>query len=160
MEELEQYYKKIAETTDKMIPCDWDKVWMYAEILDDSAGITFCFNETNSEERVYGDDIPERYRVSDSVYDHLLVELCEAFEELKNEYIKNDLGAWTTATVQLEKSGKFAIDYGYEDILNIGLYGIQRIEVWEYETFGILPKNEKNKEIVLNYIKNKEENNN
>lgn len=70
------------------------------------------------------------------------------------------LGAWTTATVQFEKSGKFAIDYGHEDILNIWLYGIQRIEVWEYETFGILPENEKNKEIVLNYIKNKEENNN
>ncbi|MCM2988281.1 antitoxin YezG family protein [Bacillus safensis] len=160
MEELEVNYKKIAETIDEMIPCDWDKVWMYAEILDDSAGINFYFTEPNNEERVYGHDIPDRYSVSDSVYDHLLVELSEALEELKKEYIKNSLGAWTTATLELERSGKFSIDYGYEDILNIGLYGIQRIEVWEYKTFGILPENEKNKEIVLNYVRNKEDNNN
>ncbi|MCK6162454.1 MULTISPECIES: immunity protein YezG family protein [Bacillus] len=155
MESIEQYYKKIAEAINEIIPCDWDKVWMYAEILDDSAGITFYFTEPNNEECVYGHDIPERYRVSDSTYDHLLVELSEVFEDLKKEYIKNGLGAWTTATLQLEKSGKFSIEYGYEDILNIGLYGIQRIEVWEYETFGILPEDEEDKETVLNYIKNK-----
>lgn len=159
MEELEMNYKKIAESINEIIPCDWNKVWMYAEILDDSAGITFYFTEPNNDERIYGHHIPERYSVNNSIYNHLLVELSEVFEELKREHIKNDLGAWTTATLELEKSGKFSIDYGYEDILNIGLYGIQRRAVWEYETFGILPENEKNKEIVLNYLKNKEENN-
>ncbi|KJF45744.1 immunity protein YezG family protein [Bacillus altitudinis] len=159
MESIERYYKKIAETINEMIPCDWDKVWMYAEILDDSAGINFYFTETNNEERIYGHHIPERYSVSDYVYDHLLVELSEDFEELKKEYIKNGLGTWTTATLELERSGRFSIDYGYEDILNTGLYGIQRREVWEYKTFGILPEDEEDKEAVLNYIKNKEENN-
>ncbi|MDR0125747.1 immunity protein YezG family protein [Bacillus zhangzhouensis] len=160
MEELESNYKKIAESINEMIPCDWEKVWMYAEILDDSAGITFYFTEPNNEECVYGDDIPERYKVSNSIYNHLLVELCEAFEELKNEYIKNDLGAWTTATLQLEKSGKFSIEYGYEDVYSLGIDNIQRVEVWEYETFGFLPDDEDDKEAVLNYLKNKEENNN
>lgn len=41
MEELEKDYKKISESINEIIPCDWDKVWVYAEILDDSAGITF-----------------------------------------------------------------------------------------------------------------------
>ncbi|MER3125117.1 TIGR01741 family protein [Bacillus pumilus] len=159
MEELEVKYKKIAEAINEMIPCDWEKIWMYAEILDDSAGITFYFTEPNNEEYVYGDDIPERYKVSSSIYNHLLVELCEAFEELKNEYIKNDLGAWTTATVQLEKSGKFSIDYGYADVYSLGIDNIQRVEVWEYETFGFLPDDEEDKEAVLNFIKNKQENN-
>ncbi|MEW6977556.1 TIGR01741 family protein [Bacillus sp. A015] len=159
MESLDRYYKEIAESINEIIPCDWDKVWMYAEILDDSAGITFYFTEPNSEELIFGHDISKKYEVSKSIYNSLLFELSEIFEELKKEYTKNGLGAWTTATIELEKSGKFSIDYGYEDILNIGLYGIQRIEVWEYETFGLLPENEKNKEIVLNHIKNKKENN-
>ncbi|WP_111292758.1 immunity protein YezG family protein [Bacillus safensis] len=159
MESIEHFYKKIAESINEMIPCNWDKVWMYAEILDDSAGITFCFNEQVDGEYIYGHEIPLKYNVSKSTYIHLLYELSNNFEELKREYIKNKLGAWTTATLELESSGKFSIDYGYEDILNIGLYGIQRRAVWEYKTFGILPKNEKNKETVLNYIKNKEENN-
>ncbi|MBG9912801.1 hypothetical protein ABD83_15445 [Bacillus xiamenensis] len=160
MEELEVNYKKIAETIDEMIPCDWDKVWMYAEILDDSAGINFYFTEPNNKERIYGHDIPERYSVSDSVYDHLLVELSEALEELKKEYIKNSLGAWTTATLELERSGKFSIDYGYEDVYSLGIDHIQRRAVWKYETFGFLPEDEEDKEAVLNFIKNKEDNNN
>ncbi|WP_144678749.1 immunity protein YezG family protein [Bacillus altitudinis] len=158
MESIEHYYKKIAESINELIPYDWDKVWMYAEILDDSAGITFCFNETNSEEYVYGHEIPLKYNVSKSTYIHLLYELSKTFEELKKAYIQNDLGAWTTATLQLDKTGKFSIDYGYEDILSIGLYGIQRRAVWEYKTFGFLPEDEKDKEAVLNYLKNKEEN--
>ncbi|MCM2988268.1 antitoxin YezG family protein [Bacillus safensis] len=160
MEELEQYYKKIAETTDKMIPVEWDKVWMYAEVLDDSSGITFYFTEPNNEERVYGHDIPKQYGVSKSLYKHLFVELCETFEELKNEYIKNDLGAWTTATLQLERAGEFSIDYGYEDVYSLSIDHIQRRAVWKYETFGFLPDDEEDKEAVLNFIKNKKENNN
>ncbi|MES9718677.1 immunity protein YezG family protein, partial [Bacillus safensis] len=85
--------------------------------------------------------------------------LFHSFEKLKEDYIKNELGAWTTATLQLEKSGKFSIDYGYEDIYSIGLNGVQRRAVWKFETFGILPDDEEDKEAVLNYIKNKEENN-
>ncbi|MFJ5965579.1 immunity protein YezG family protein [Bacillus sp. NPDC093026] len=82
----------------------------------------------------------------------------KAFERLKEEYIKNDLGAWTTATLQSEQSGKFSIEYGYEDIYSIGLNGVQRKAVWEYETFGFLPDDEEDKEAVLNYLKKKESN--
>ncbi|MFP3812684.1 immunity protein YezG family protein [Bacillus pumilus] len=158
MEELEINYKKIAESINELIPCDWDKVWMYAEILDDSAGITFYFTESNSEEYIYGHDIPERYRVSNSIYNHLLVELSDKFRELKKEYIKYDLGVWTTATLQLESSGKFTIEYGYDDVYSLGIDNVQRIAVWEYETFGFLPDDEEDKEAVLNYIKNKDDN--
>ncbi|MEH7650658.1 immunity protein YezG family protein [Bacillus safensis] len=153
MEELEVNYKNIAETIDEMIPCDWDKVWMYAEILDDSAGITFYFTEPNNEERVYGHDIPERYRVSNSIYDHLLYKLSKHFRNLKKGYVKNGLGAWTTVNLNLDKSGKFSIDFGYEDVYSLGIDHIQRRAVWEYETFGFLPEDEEDKEAVLNYLK-------
>ncbi|MCY7434618.1 MULTISPECIES: immunity protein YezG family protein [Bacillus] len=158
MEELEINYKKIAESINELIPCDWDKVWMYAEILDDSAEIVFYFNEQNEKEYVNGHQIPHKYNVSKSTYIHLLYELSEIFEELKKTYIQNDLGAWTTATLQLDVSGKFTIDFGYEDVYSLGIDNIQRIAVWEYETFGFLPEDEEDKEAVLNYLKNKDNN--
>ncbi|MCP1530054.1 immunity protein YezG family protein [Bacillus sp. FSL W8-0920] len=158
MEELEINYKKIAESINELIPCDWDKVWMYAEILDDSAEIVFYFNEQNEKEYVNGHQIPHKYNVSKSTYIHLLYELSEIFEELKKTYIQNDLGAWTTATLQLDVSGKFTIDFGYEDVYSLGIDNIQRIAVWEYETFGFLPEDEEDKEAVLNYLKNKDDN--
>ncbi|EDW23344.1 DUF600 family protein [Bacillus pumilus] len=158
MEELEINYKKIAESINELIPCDWDKVWMYAEILDDSAEIVFYFNEQNEKEYVNGHQIPHKYNVSKSTYIHLLYELSEIFEELKKTYIQNDLGAWTTATLQLDVSGKFTIDFGYEDVYSLGIDNVQRIAVWEYENFGFLPDDEEDKEAVLNYLKNKDNN--
>lgn len=32
----------------------------------------------------------------------------------------------------------------YEEVYSLGIDNIQRVEVWEYKTFGSLPKNEKN----------------
>ncbi|KAJ0071381.1 immunity protein YezG family protein [Bacillus altitudinis] len=159
MEELEKNYKQIAESINELIPCDWDKVWMYAEILDDSAEIVFYFKEQNGNEYVNGHQIPHKYSVNKSTYIHLLYELSEIFEALKKAYIQNDLGAWTTATLQLDHKGEFSIEYGYDDVYSLGIDNVQRIAVWEYETFGFLPEDEEDKEAVLDYLKNKEENN-
>ncbi|MCM2988290.1 antitoxin YezG family protein [Bacillus safensis] len=158
MDNIEKKYEEIAEILNTMIPAKWDKVWTYAEIVDDSLEAIFYFN-TPDENLIYGHKIPKKYNVSELIYDELLVDLLHTFKDLKEEYIKNNLGAWTTATLALEKSGKFSIDYGYEDIYSIGLNGVQRKAVWKYETFGFLPEDEEDKEAVLNYVKNKEENN-
>lgn len=91
------------------------------------------------------DKIPHKYI-------HLLYELSKVFEGLKKAYIQNDLGAWTTATLQLDDSWKFTIEYEYEDVY-LGIDNVQRIAVWEYETFGFLPEDEEDKEAVLNYLK-------
>ena len=48
---------------------------------------------------------------------------------------------------------------GMKIFISLGIDGDQRIAVWEYETFGFLPEDEEDKEAVLNYLKNKEENN-
>ncbi|VWA43829.1 immunity protein YezG family protein [Bacillus altitudinis] len=154
MEELEKNYKQIAESINELIPCDWDKVWMYAEILDDSAEIVFYFKEQNGNEYVNGHQIPHKYSVNKSTYIHLLYELSEIFEALKKAYIQNDLGAWTTATLQLDHKGEFSIEYGYDDVYSLGIDNVQRIAVWEYETFGFLPEDKEDKEAVLNYLKN------
>ncbi|WP_123796462.1 immunity protein YezG family protein, partial [Bacillus altitudinis] len=45
-------------------------------------------------------------------------------------------------------------DFGYEDVYSLGIDNVQRIAVWEYETFGFLPEDEEDKEAVLNYLKN------
>ncbi|BBP89631.1 hypothetical protein BsIDN1_32490 [Bacillus safensis] len=34
----------------------------------------------------------------------------------------------------------------------------QRMAIWEYENLGYLPEDEEDKEAVLNYIKNKDDN--
>ncbi|MGY8623406.1 immunity protein YezG family protein, partial [Bacillus safensis] len=64
MEKIEENYKEIAEIINEMIPVEWDKVWMYAEIVDDSSEVNFYFCNPDSEELIYGHNIPEKYSVS------------------------------------------------------------------------------------------------
>ncbi|APT49680.1 MULTISPECIES: TIGR01741 family protein [Bacillus] len=158
MEKIEENYKEIAEIINEMIPVEWDKVWMYAEIVDDSSEVNFYFCNPGSEELIYGHNIPEKYSVSNSIYKELLLKLLHSFEDLKKEYVKSGFGDWSTAILKMEQPGKLSIEYGYEDIYSLGIDGDQRIAVWEYETFGFLPDDEEDKEAVLNYIKNKDDN--
>ncbi|WP_342500863.1 immunity protein YezG family protein [Bacillus sp. FSL K6-4563] len=158
MEKIEENYKEIAEILNEMIPVEWDKVWMYAEIVDDSSEVNFYFCNSDSEELIYGHNIPEKYSVSNSIYKKLLLKLLHSLENLKKEYIKNGFGDWSTAIIKMEQPGKFFIEYGYKDIYSLGIDGDQRIAVWEYETFGFLPEDEEDKEAVLNYLKNKDDN--
>lgn len=158
MEKIEENYKEIAEIINEMIPVEWDKVWMYAEIVDDSSEVNFYFCNPDSEELIYGHNIPEKYSVSNSIYKELLLKLLHSFEDLKKEYVKSGFGDWSTAILKMEQPGKLSIEYGYEDIYSLGIDGDQRIAVWEYETFGFLPDDEEDKEAVLNYIKSNDDN--
>ncbi|MCM2988257.1 antitoxin YezG family protein [Bacillus safensis] len=160
MEKIEEDYKRIEEIINEMIPVKWDKVWMYAEIIDDSSEVNFYFCNPGNEELIYGHDISEMYSVSNSIYKELLLKLLHSFEDLKKKYVNSGFEEWSTAILKMEQQGKFSIEYGYENIYSIGINGDQRIAVWEYETFGFLPDDEEDKEAVLNYIKNKEEKNN
>ncbi|MES9728472.1 immunity protein YezG family protein, partial [Bacillus safensis] len=78
--------------------------------------------------------------------------------QLREEYTKEQSDKWTTVKMKLTYSGKMSTDFGYDDVFSLGIDNIQRIAVWEYETFGFLPDDEEDKEAVLNFIKNKDDN--
>ncbi len=65
---MEQLYQKIAEKINDMIPSDWMRVTLYAEILDDSREVYFFFNTQEDEEYIYSHDIPEHFQVSNRIY--------------------------------------------------------------------------------------------
>ncbi|KJF45759.1 MULTISPECIES: immunity protein YezG family protein [Bacillus] len=156
---IDSIYQKIAELIHDNIPVEWEKIRMYTEVVKHEAEITFYFRKKGDKEFIYGHNIPKLFNISRSIYMDFLVELTRLFRQLKTFYEKNNYGSWTNLTLEMEHSGKFSIEYGYEDIFSLGIDGDQRIAVWEYETFGFLPEDEEDKEAVLNYLKNKEENN-
>ncbi|PRP50409.1 TIGR01741 family protein [Bacillus halotolerans] len=45
--------QQIAEQHNEMIPSEWTKIILYAEILDDSSEVYFFFNTPQSEEYIY-----------------------------------------------------------------------------------------------------------
>ncbi|MCY8951431.1 antitoxin YezG family protein [Bacillus atrophaeus] len=151
-EKMGQLYQKIAEQINDIIPSEWNRVVLYAEILDDSREVYFFFNSNESDEFIYSHDIPEHFQVSEQIYDDLLIKLQNLFDELRNEYKENNPEVWTNLTLKLESNGKFSIDYDYEDVIASELNGTQRQVVWEYKHLGLFPRSKRSKEFLENYL--------
>lgn len=128
---LESTYLQITDVIGKIIPADWSKIVLYAEILDGSRGVYFFFQTPENDEYIYSHDIPEQFQVSKKIYTELLIDLQELFKQLHNEFKENNPEAWTNLTLNLESNGTFSIDYNYDDVLSSELDDLQRRDVWK-----------------------------
>ena len=129
-QKMGELYQKIAEHLNEMIPSQWEKIVLYAEILDDSADIYFYFTTPTNGDYLYSHYIPEQFNVSEEIYDQLLIELQELFED----------------------TGKFSIDYNDDDVLSSQLDDLQRRDVWKYQNLGILPADEEDRKFIEEYL--------
>ncbi|MCM2988258.1 antitoxin YezG family protein [Bacillus safensis] len=149
-------FKRIAEEVNEIIPTDWYKVVLYAEVLEDSSEVFFFFKTDDQKEYIYSHFIPEIFDVSEDIYEGILLNLHALFKELwiNDKEINNDV--WNSVTLKLNNKGDFSIEYVFSNILEDGIDEIQKQEIWMYQNIGILPKDEKAQELVIEYIKNKE----
>ncbi|WP_262982693.1 TIGR01741 family protein [Bacillus velezensis] len=145
-------YQLISQNLNDIIPCEWTKIYLYAEVLDDSTMVLFHFRTPENNQIIYSQDIPSHYNVSKDIFKTLLRELRELFEELKTEHRNNNDDVWTNLTLTLDSSGEFQLDYNYDDILTSELDGYERIAIWEYKNLGILPEDDDDKEFVISYL--------
>lgn len=92
---LEKTYLQITDVIGKIIPADWSKIVLYAEILYGSREVYFFFQTPENDEYIYSHDIPEQFQVSKKIYTELLIDLQELFKQLHNEFKENNPEAWT-----------------------------------------------------------------
>ncbi|WP_436335416.1 antitoxin YezG family protein [Bacillus velezensis] len=149
---LENIYLQIADVIRRMIPSEWSKVVLYAEILDGSREVYFFFQTPEKDEYIYSHDIPEQFQVSKKIYTELLIDLQELFKQLHNEFKENNPEAWTNLTLNLESDGTFSIDYDYEDVIESDLDEYERQMIWEFNNLGTFPEDEKDKKFVKDYL--------
>ncbi|AMQ73157.1 antitoxin YezG family protein [Bacillus sp. B38] len=149
---MQDLYQLIGEKLNDIIPGEWTKIYLYAEVLDDSTMVLFHFRTPANNQIIYSQDIPSHYNVSKDIFNTLLRELRELFEELKTEHRNNNDDVWTNLTLTLDRRGELQLDYNYDDILASELDGYERIAIWEYKNLGILPEDEDDKEFVISYL--------
>ncbi|TYQ14662.1 UNVERIFIED_CONTAM: uncharacterized protein (TIGR01741 family) [Acetivibrio alkalicellulosi] len=153
-EKLNEIYGKIAETLNETIPEEWDKVYVYGEILEDVQKGFFNYYPKSSNLSVYSHDIPNLFEVSKDEYRKMWNQLLEDLEELWCEFKNNGQEQWTNLTFILENNGKFKIDYDYTDLSDAD--DSERHLIWNYKYLGIMPEDEDDKQIVEEYIKTQE----
>ncbi|OKP83266.1 hypothetical protein A3844_22695 [Paenibacillus helianthi] len=154
MKKMEELYQLIGKKLVGIIPDQWDKIYLYAEVLPGSSIIYFYFESATKKELIYSHEIPEIYGVDERIYNRLHGELQEYFVEL-NKVFRNTLDQpWTNLTMYLEQSGKFNIDYSYDEVIN---NPSKQLTIWKYEVLGLLPRDEFHQEYLDEYLKNKNE---
>lgn len=156
-QQMNQIYPLIAEHIIGMIPDGkWDEIYLYAEITEGSREVYFYFNTSDNDEFIYSHDIPDKYSVSERTYDNLLLDLQNKFNDLRQIFIDNDQEPWTNLTFTLKYPGKMKIQYDYEDVINSPISSTQRQMIFEYQWLGLLPRSEREKQFVVDYVQSQE----
>ncbi|MEK4069517.1 antitoxin YezG family protein [Peribacillus sp. FSL R5-0717] len=148
---LNEYYLKIAQTVNGMIPEEWSKVILYGEVNEGTGTAFFFYQPIINDKLIYSHDIPELHSISRIEYRETWRRLIKVLKELLDEFKDNNQEQWTNLSFTLESTGKFKVDYDYEDLSDADDH--ERRVIWEYTRLGLLPETEYDKSILEDYLK-------
>ncbi|MCH5138570.1 DUF600 family protein, partial [Clostridiaceae bacterium UIB06] len=115
---INKIYNKITDKLDEIIPVQWKKIILYAEVTEDLTICYFYFYENNKNTPVYSLDIDEKYDLDDDETEELSDELEEYLRELWDIFLLEKQQQWTNLTLYINNKGDFNIDYDYGDLSN------------------------------------------
>ena len=108
-----------------MIPEKWDKIYLYASIIDHfnnlQTGEMFFFYYPKGllkKKAVNVYEVPAKFNIDEKQYLKLADELYKSIKKLRNECIENNEKQWSNITITIEKQ-KYKAEYGYEECVHV-----------------------------------------
>ncbi|WBW97142.1 immunity protein YezG family protein [Oceanirhabdus sp. W0125-5] len=147
---LTKYYNQIAEKLEQIIPIEWDKVVMYSEETGNTSSVSFYFYSEDCTEVCHSGNIPDKYNVNEDFFDSSIDELIDINKKLWSEFLISGQSTWCSLTFYLDSNWKFKVKYGYER--NSEISRLEREIRWAYDELGIIPDDEYEKELLLEYL--------
>ena len=131
-------YEKIQKQLFYMIPEKWDRVYLYASIIDRFNGLQtgemfFYYYPKGLLKKnpinVY--EIPAKFNLDEKQYMNLAEKLYDEIKKLREEMIKTE-EIWTNITISIEKC-QFKVEYKYDNIANSNYTSYDRHIIWRYQ---------------------------
>ncbi len=136
---IRNIYEKIQKQLFYMIPEKWDRVYLYASVLDHynnvQTGEMFFYYYPKSvlkKNPVNVYEIPNKFNIDEQAYLKLAENLYEEIKKLRVGLIKIGEKPWTNITISI-KDFKFNVEYDYEDLVNSSYTSYDRHLVWRYK---------------------------
>ncbi len=159
---LKEAHEEIQQKIFKMLPEKWDRLYLYASVIDHSdnlqTGEMFFFYYPRGvlkKKAINVYEVPNKFNIDESQYFSLADELYESIKRLRNECSSNHERLWSNMTVLIEKL-KYKVEYGYEDLNSSEFDVDERRIIWRYRylemPYGSL--NRKEREVINRYEKN------
>lgn len=128
---MEQIFQQVAEILVKIIPEDWKKIFLYAEVREGYKKVFFYYYPKTKKERVYSLDIKDLFIVDENQFDRFEDELYYCFTKLLEEFMEQKEALWTNLTFILNDSGDLKLNYSYEDVSEYS--PVEKQAKWEEE---------------------------
>ena len=157
---IKSLYAKIQTQLFYMIPEKWDKIYLYASIVEKANNIQtgemfFYYFPKGILKRnpvnVY--EIPYIYNIDEEAYNTLINKLYETIKELRREFEKEGLKLWSNLTISIANL-KFNIEYDYEDLNTSKYTNEERHIIWNYKYLGLPIErlSKKDRKMLENYL--------
>ena len=151
--ELDRLYNELVNHIVSMIPTGWKKIFFLGEVEKNKStyNITFYFvDDNNFIQRAF--DIPDKYNVSEEIFDDLLIEANDIMIKLYDCFIKNNQKNWVQMYWNISEEGKFSVEFSYNENIFKEMIPSLREIVWAYTKFNYIPKDKCSKELLNEYI--------
>ena len=98
----EELYKVIGQTVTACAPSGWSRIWIKAEMGDDTGQAEFDYEAASQIRTWFAPSTQEQY----TIY--------QAFQGIKAAMVAAKQPPWKVALFTLERSGQFKLDFQYE----------------------------------------------
>ncbi|WLR41558.1 antitoxin YezG family protein [Bacillus carboniphilus] len=149
---LNELYRTIAETVNKMIPENWEKLYFYAQISEDGGGTYFFYQpSSNPDMSIYSLEIPFKYQVDEKSFKINKRKLFAKAEEMREVFKSESQELWYSFTLILDKTGKLNIHFDYTNWFNTEYSFSDQMIIWKNKYLGEVPSDEKDKDLIKKY---------
>jgi uncharacterized protein (TIGR01741 family) len=157
---LAEIYNKLANQIVKMIPVEWEDIYYLGEVESGrkSWSSVFYYRDTNSDEIVKSNRIPNVYNVPMNIFKEFLGELNEILLQLYSCFEDNEQELWEQVSLSLSSTGKFNVEFQYNVIGKNDESQVEREVIWAYKTFGYMPKDGTyTRKVLDSYLQNRDD---
>lgn len=120
--QIESAYQRIADVLVPALPESFDRAWVYAELMDDTATATAYVSSGPG----------HAARLDDMMLD---ADLADALAGLRQAWAASGQQAFSTAVFELNGDGRFHLDVNHGDVSDAG-QTLARRSAWEQSVFG------------------------
>ncbi|MDQ0927833.1 uncharacterized protein (TIGR01741 family) [Bacillus atrophaeus] len=150
--ELNNLYKKIAETVNEMIPEQWEKFLFYAQVSETGGGTYFYYNTPDEPQNYkYSLEVPFVFTLYEDDFTEKKRKLFDLSEKLRKVFKENDQELWYSFTLSLERTGKLNISFDYTDWFSTDYSFSDQHIIWKHKYLGDEPADASLRKIVEKY---------
>ena len=136
---IKNIYSNIQEQLFFMIPEKWEKVYLYASIMElidgrETGEMFFYYYPKGILKKkpinVY--EIPNRFDIDENAFMKLVNKLYQTIKSLRNEFKNESFKLWSNVTISIANL-KFTVEYSYENLIDSKYTKEDRHNIWVYK---------------------------